>query len=306
MPSAENFGHDDKDLLTRYLLGELSAQQAEKLDELSVVDDEFAWRLGSVENDLVDGFVRGELHGEILKRFQSFYLSTPRRQQKVEFAAGLLALKKSAKEQIQESTGRVEGRSRWRWVSPFKQWSFAAAALALLLVAGYLLNDNLSLRRQAKVADLNRQHEQQLQQELERQRAANAQAQGEIDHVHETTTVLGQFTTVALLLPAPTRGAARIEDVSIRRGTDFLVLVLTLESHDFPQYRISLKDPASQQKVWESPIVSSSASAGHKTVSVNVPTKVLRQQRYLAQLAGIQRSGTTEPVADYAFSVILQ
>ncbi len=48
-------------VLIRYLLGSLSEEEAERLDELGIADDAFAWRLRAVENDLVDGYVRGEL-----------------------------------------------------------------------------------------------------------------------------------------------------------------------------------------------------------------------------------------------------
>ena len=63
--------------------------QSERLDELSVVDDDFAWRLSAVENDMVDAYVRGDLSGETLDRFRSFYLSTPKRRGRVEFAPGV-------------------------------------------------------------------------------------------------------------------------------------------------------------------------------------------------------------------------
>src|SRR5215813_5519412 len=112
MPAAENFAYDDE-LLTRYLLGELSAEQAEKLDELSVSDDAFVWRLSGVENDLVDSFVRGELHGETLKRFRSFYLSSVLRRQKVEFAVGLRALMDHAEENVKAHIPPAAGRSLW-------------------------------------------------------------------------------------------------------------------------------------------------------------------------------------------------
>src|SRR5438477_7416987 len=83
---------DDQSLI-RYLLGSLPADQAERLDELSVADDDFAWRLRGAENDLVDAYVRNTLSGETLERFRSFYLSSPLRREKVKVAETLLALK---------------------------------------------------------------------------------------------------------------------------------------------------------------------------------------------------------------------
>jgi hypothetical protein len=305
MPASDQNAYSDE-LLIRYLLSDLPTEQAEKLDELSVADDEFAWHLSGVENDLVDGFVRGKLQGESLQKFQSFYLSSARRRQKVEFATGLLELEKRATTTVVRTT--AASRSWWRWVSPFRQWSFAAAALALLLAAGYLFTDNLRLRRQANDAELNRQngsqHEHQMQQELDRQHTANAR--NELDRARGTSAVLGQLSTVALLLPSPTRDLSQMETVPIHQGTDLLVLLLTLESDDFPRYRVTLEDPATRQEVWHSTDLGSSSAAGHKTVAVSIPAKLLRQQRYLAQLKGIQSDGRTIPMSGYPFSVVLR
>ncbi len=73
--------------IVQYLLG--SSTDAERLDELSFTDDEFAARLQSVENDLVDAYVRGELAGEALENFNLHYLSSPHRRNKVLMARGL-------------------------------------------------------------------------------------------------------------------------------------------------------------------------------------------------------------------------
>src|ERR1041385_7075840 len=79
------------ELLIRYLVGSLPEDETERLDELSITDDEFACRLRDVENDLVDAYSRGELSGETLERFESFYFSSARGRRKVQFAQTLLA-----------------------------------------------------------------------------------------------------------------------------------------------------------------------------------------------------------------------
>ena len=307
MPSSEHAYNDE--LLTRYLLGDLPAEQAEQLDELSVADDEFAWRLNGVENDLVDGFVRGELEGETLQKFQSVYLSSTMRRQKVEFATGLLELEKRAALQAAGLKRAKLSTGRWGWLGAisFQQWSFAAAAVALLLIAAFLFTDNLRLRRQVDQARANSsQHEQQLQQELDRQRAANAEVHGELDRAHGDGQDLAQLKTVSLLLPPPSRGVGPMQSVVVHPGTDLVVVLLTLESDAFPQYRVALKDPAIQREVWHSPDLSASSAAGHKAVAVSVPAKLLQQGHYLAELTGIRRNGATEPIGDYPFGVVLR
>src|SRR5215472_6462693 len=141
----------DDERLRRYLLGVLPEADAERLHELSVTDEEFAGRLDAVENDLVDAYVRGELSEDNLTHFKAFYLSSPTRRQKVQFAEGLLALERrtaSAPARIKErgvSASPSRQASRDRSSSPMLavrrfgfRWGLAAASVALLVAGGYL------------------------------------------------------------------------------------------------------------------------------------------------------------------------
>ena len=55
------------DELVRYLLGVLPAEERERLEERSIVDEEIAERLVGLEQDLVDGYAAGTLTGERLR-----------------------------------------------------------------------------------------------------------------------------------------------------------------------------------------------------------------------------------------------
>lgn len=89
MPSPEKLDPSDAVLL-RYLLGALPFDEAEPIEEASIVDDDIAERLNSMERDLIDNFIRGEMEGPGLAKFQSWYLSSPLRVQKVEVARAIL------------------------------------------------------------------------------------------------------------------------------------------------------------------------------------------------------------------------
>jgi hypothetical protein len=82
--------HDDQPLV-RYLLGLLEEEDAERLDEMSVTDDDLAWQLLAVEDDLVDAYVRRTMADETREQFESAYLSSPSRLLKVRFAEGFLS-----------------------------------------------------------------------------------------------------------------------------------------------------------------------------------------------------------------------
>src|SRR4051794_35821613 len=77
--------------LVSYLIGRLSADDVERLDELSIVDDAVAERLRVVEEDLVDAYVVGSLQGDILLGFESVYLDSPLRREKVALARRFLS-----------------------------------------------------------------------------------------------------------------------------------------------------------------------------------------------------------------------
>ena len=88
MPFSDKNVFEDQ-YLVRYLVGALPTEEAERLDQLSIADDDFAWRLREVENDLVDSYVRSELDDETHAGFKAFYMATAARRQKVQFAQGL-------------------------------------------------------------------------------------------------------------------------------------------------------------------------------------------------------------------------
>ena len=292
--------------LVRYLVGALPAEEADRLDQLSIADDDFAWRLREVENDLVDSYVRSELGDETHAGFKAFYMATAARRQKVQFAQGL--------RQFEATNARAEraaklSKSRaplWGLFSRSRIASHAAmsfAALAMFLIAGYLLVQNTHLRRE--ISDGRAQYQsvdqraRNLENQLKAKRTDDAQTQ------KPAIADVSQLKVVSLLLPPPSRGLASLQTVIVHPQTDLVILLLTLESADFSGYRVTLKDPATNRVLWRSPELEP-ASAGEKSVvSVNFPANLLRQQNYIAEIAGL-RHGGAQIVGDYPFHAVLR
>jgi hypothetical protein len=322
MSSADQQRFDDE-MLIRYLLGSLPEEEAGQLDELSIADDAFAWRLSVAENDLVDSYVHGELSGDNLRQFKKFYLSTPKRLQKLEFAETLSSFNaKTASAGAQAAPARAVARPRpvgesstglspWGWLSAPRlalQWGFAAGALALLFVAGYLLLENARLRRQTSEAPASNvafeRHEQELQRQLNDQSAANARMAEELERLRASQPKLDQLKTFSALLLPPTRGAGAIPTVSVPRGTDLVVLLLTLETDDFLAYRVGLKDLATNTTVWHSANLKTTSSGASRTVSVSFPAQLLKQQNYVLELSGV--APHAEVVSEYPIRVVIK
>lgn len=145
--------------ITAYLLGSLPADEAERFDELSFTDDDFAAQLQAAEKDLADAYVNGELTGEELRQFESHYLASPIRRSKVEFAQAFQTFAKERSEAAPHEFPLAQAGSKatiseffsnlFRGMQVMPKWGFALAALVLIGVASWLLV--VSVGRQAHV-----------------------------------------------------------------------------------------------------------------------------------------------------------
>jgi hypothetical protein len=83
-------------------------------------------------------------------------------------------------------------------------------------------------------------------------------------------------------------------------------LLLSLESDDFPVYRVGLKDPATNQPVWHSMNLEAAPSGANKTVTISLPARLLKQQNYVVELSGIPSSGRPEFISGYPIRVVIK
>src|SRR3954462_5016398 len=130
----------DDEYLLRYLLGLLPEEEAERLDELSVADDDMAWWLRSAEDDLVDGYVRGTLDAQTRRRFETAYLSSPRRRERVEFAASLIqSVDRTPAAAETAPVVAMPPRPERAAPPPAREWQRWALAAMIVLASGVLL-----------------------------------------------------------------------------------------------------------------------------------------------------------------------
>ncbi|MEA2175295.1 MAG: hypothetical protein QOD00_2887 [Blastocatellia bacterium] len=353
---------DDAQTLTQYLLGSLSAAESERLDELSVTDDRVAEALKSVENDLIDAYVQDELDEAACAQFKTYYLASATRRERVAFAQAFQAqaekrlTAQATKAQVKTPTeARMEaatevepgrkGRgifSAWRGFNvsrPAWQWGAACAALALLIVSGWLIFDNARLRQQRAQTearrDAQRQQTQERQKELTSQSAGSAQLADERadEHADERTRAererlaqeqaerdqqriveqqraavqkssssnAGASRIASFILAPQMRGASQIQTISILTRTDHVVMRLRLEPNEFTTYRVTLLDETGSQILWRSSPLKARAVADGKTLSLNLRAGLLKPQIvYVLRVT----NDAGEIIDDYPFRVV--
>jgi hypothetical protein len=284
----------DNQLITDYLLGVLSETETERFDEMSFTDDEFAERLRAVENELVDAYVRGELHGKTLERFKSFYLSSPGRREKVEFAQTfqkMAGVAVSAQPQQTVRRPAIFGR-------PMPGWLPLAAAALLLLAVGWLAVQDMRLGQRAA----------ELQLQSGKQAEAAAEQQKQIDELRNTIArleprlPLSEPQIVPFVLEPQTRGISRAAAISVPAGTDFVTFQLELEGETPTSYQAALR--RASETISSRTGLKAQRRDGTSVVVVTVRAALLNPGDYLWELSGQAPGRTQEIIGSYVFRVL--
>jgi hypothetical protein len=188
-------------------------------------------------------------------------------------------------------------------------WQLVAAAAVLLVASGALLFQAARLRSGLTVARtegiaLDRRTRA-LEQQLTEQRAATAAVIQELERVGEPAPVVAPSSTqpIALVLRPQTRNIGSVPALAVPTGTDRLALALQLESHEFPRYRIALKDPASDHTLWTSELITATSLGQVPMVVVVIPARLLKSQHYSLVLTGGNTSDS-DVISSYTFEVL--
>lgn len=298
-----------------YLLGSLSAEETEQLDELSITDAEFAGALVASESELIDAYLLNELDGEVRKKFENRYLATPVRREKVRFAETLQQF--GSQEQLEAiSQADVPG-----WLSRLKfllgrqsvlRWGFATAALVLLVAGIWLVFQNIRLRSEVLAVRTHNNELAQSQQQLQRQLdEAQRSAQARVEQPNKPEQPNGEKSTageassssvLSLVFTPLLRGGRQKNVVNLGAGTTALRVELVLEPNDFSSYRVELL-PLGQGPVWRAVNLKAQEHNGARSLVVTLPISVLKVEDYVLRVSSSAQNGTSELIGDYPFTI---
>ena len=285
--------------LRDYLLGQLSEPEAERLDELSIVDDVCAERIRIVEFDLVDAFARGELRGEVLEQFRSRYLTTPTGRDAIRFAEALQSLDETPGQGTSSAVRRGPAtpvRETWRWR---ERLALAAAVVMLATASVWLALDNRTLRGRVASVESSRD-------ELVRDRQRReAEARQAAETAPPSDGRVSSPPTLAMLVLAPQlRSARQLPMVALIDGATELPVRLDLEPVDYPSYTASLVASSGDRELWRADRLIARTIRGRPTLDLRLPATVLSPRDYLIRVSGVPARGASEIVGEYRFTVV--
>lgn len=249
-----------------YLLEELPEEDSKRFEEECFAQESWPDQISLVEDDLIDGYLRGDLTPEQRRRFEQNYLTTPARLERVRAAAVLIRHVDEYKTGdlptvVPPTPQGWSGRLRAFWGGQGLAPRLAAALVVLAVVFGglwLLLSDRGSPRSVATLilrSSLNNR--------LEGPQAGRVNLTAGVDALR-----------ITLMLPDGAAQAAR-----------YRVELESLESVDGRKINVEA-ERQDAQSVW-----------------VEISTARLEQGRYAVKLTADKPDGTTQRVGNYFFIV---
>jgi hypothetical protein len=254
---------NDRELILRYLLGQMSEPERLEVQDRLFSDDEFCDSIAEVETDLIDAYARGELTPAEREQMEQSILASPAARKRVEFAAALAGV---------APAGALRSDKP---VASQLQWIAAAAVVVLAIAAGILSLQNRDLRN----------------------KIAAFQNQRQVDDTLRKEQVTAPSVFTVLLEPGVVRGSERVREIAIPPTSQFVQLQLDLHGdvRDAYQGRLS----AGGRNIWEL----SHVLAERKTQGVILPFWIPANLLSSGPFELAVMTGNGEPLEFYYFRV---
>jgi hypothetical protein len=330
---------ENAELMTRFLLGQLSEEERREVEERFLADDEYFAQLLMVEDSLAEDYVFGRLKEEDQKNAELLFGSSKLGKSEVKFTEDLIAALRRAREaegsekrknRRAVATSEITAPKTSRWLQSQgslhliaaglqglpKVFSATAALLVLLLVSAsvYFVVQYQRQKRElrAQQATLERSV-----QETRQQLDAEMRKAAELAKRLDTETALrtqaeeamaqsrtGEPRSLISLLLFPTtfeRGPGA-KTVTVTANTNRIQLVLAVPADaPYPNYNVLIKTFDGRQ-VWNRNSIPAAQIKQNK-LSLTLSSSLLPYNDYRIELQGVAEDGAAHVVADYSFKV---
>lgn len=297
-----------------YLLGNISEEAANRIDELTFTDDDFAARVGAIERDLIDEYLRKELDEETLRRFESYYLNSPLRRERVRLGSSINQyVADGVRVTDHPIRAETESKTETRWFDTW--WKIAVpafAALVLIAVGAPLLLQRTDQPIANTTTDENRNAVIDPSQ-LARSTDVNVPTpSSSVSPANDNNSNRPPTpepkeeqrkpapSVFAVTLVPQLRSSSGVPQVSIPTGTERLAITLKLEPTEYSIVRVQVKN-ASGAVIWRGSSRLSRIMSGYQSVTLSVPTRSLTAGSYTVTALG--PGGGDDVIGDYGFRV---
>lgn len=322
----------DEKLAIRFLLGDLSEESRLKLEERFFKEDRFYEQLRAIQEELADDYVQDKLTPRERAQFEKHFLRSPRRRERVEFAAAFSrALTGSGSRPVATPSRDV---AWWESLIVFIRpqgirmaAAASATALALMIGAAWLFvenrrlsgdvqqarteKDSLIQRSAANEAEAERKREE-LERDITALRAQGGDMEAQIQQKERELEALrlaarstkaqpaaSQIATF-ILSPGLTRGTDEPEKLIISAAARSIQLQLDLEREEDYQSFVAEIRTARGNLAWSASGLALKRTSYGRAVFLTIPARLISNSEYEVALKGAA-SGKVEAVGYYYF-----
>ena len=319
-------GIDNEGVLVRYLLGQLSEEEQQQIEQRAFDDDEFYRQVLEVEDDLRCAYAQGTLSLGQKELFEKRFLVFADERKRVTIARDMMAeLRQASVEDTASSqAARKTDRSLLSWFfgSASPAMRFAAAAAAMVILAGvvWLLFETARLRNEINRLQAERaaaeQHldersaeerarVEQLDRQIEEERERRAQLEQELARREEQADEQSARPAVVTLFLAPgrIRGGGETRRLVLAPGVEQVRLRLELTGDISSGYRAVVLNPEGNEILTRTAL-SARRDGARPFISFSIPASLLAEDDYELKLTGLDKAGQPERADSYYFTVL--
>jgi len=318
----------DEGFITRYLLGDLPEQEQIEIEDRAFTDARVMQDVLAVEADLIDEYVQGRLKDRERRQFETRFLASAERRQKVEFARALAQVARESvlTETIRRPSAAIAPATLWtallatfRSTGPAFRLSLAAASLVLVVGLTWLTVHTLRVRSELAQAQSEQQDlEGRLADERARSQKLADQLQGEQQQRERDQELIRELERPReepandrsqsailsfALLPGVSRSGGSATTLTIPQSTRLVRFQIGIQpGDDYKSFRVNVLSSVGRQ-IWAQDNLSARSGRGGPLVLLSVPARLLSAGEYELALKGVTDDGRTEDVGYYYFKV---
>jgi hypothetical protein len=314
---------DNNELMTQYLLGELSEEECVKVETRFLADNEFFEQLLAVEDALIDEYLLDNLPPDQRARVEKLVTSSSVQQREMELARDLIAnisekglsLPPSTADLSPDQAEIARGQFLGRQYTP-AIWVTWLALLACLLAWNIYLQIGKGRieGEQTALKTENQEYQRRIDGEIKRNEAITAQLEEEKNKLAKSEQLVAELQrnvspfndneiiTINLSSDSESRNEGNLKVISIKANTRRIRLQLDIEQgKDYKEYSVGI-NTFENRPVWSKNSITADQLKSNKLILV-LPANILPVDDYTIALRARAENGKLEEIANYSFSI---
>jgi len=319
--------NDRQAVAMRYLLGTLSEEERTRFEDLFFSDESEFEQLEEAEGELIDRYVLNELSADDADRFKKLLVS-PRLAERVEIAR-ILTKRVASESQQEDRVYPIKvqtpkkGEPEPPWykrliLSPIPAF---ALGITLLLPTIALVFVSMKLQNESQRLAYEQQQLENLKKQIEEQRARSSQLEATLNQTQRekeeqqqlaeqykqqaeqprSIPVLGLFLNPVTSVRS--EGGKRVAVLTLPPNASEVGINLNVTDGDYSRYEAIVRSVDLSKEVAHRTNLKPFSKKSRKYITLKLNSKLLPRGTYNVRVNGVTTTGTTENFNDYSFQV---